>query len=96
MSNHRGPCSDCPFRKRTFTVLDTLDVDAMIDHVLNFSTFMYCHEDLVHQGRPCIGAARFRHAVFHHRSDPIVHSTPAALLRAHARSKRPGKYGWEY
>lgn len=87
----KKPCSDCPFRPRTFTPLRERDVSAMLDEVLSTSAFfMYCHKDMLHQNVECTGSVLFRAG----DQSGYVFKSEQALVRAHARSRRLHVFHW--
>lgn len=87
----KKPCDNCPFRPRTFTPLAAVDVSAMLDEVLDRqSFFMYCHKDLLYQNVECKGAVLFKQG----DQNGEVFKNEAALVRAHARSKRQPEFHW--
>ena len=89
----KKPCSDCPFRPRTFTPLRPDDVGAMLDEVLCRTTFfMYCHKDTLYQSVECVGSVLFK------RGDQSgeVFKSETALVRAHARTRRAPEFSWRH
>jgi hypothetical protein len=87
----KKPCNNCPFRPRTFTPLSGEDVAAMLDEVMGRpSFFMYCHKDMLLQDVECTGSVLFK------KSDQSgeVFKDEKALVRAHARTRRPTEFHW--
>ena len=88
----KRPCSDCPFRPRTFTPLTSDDAAAMLDAVTFGSFFMYCHKDITRRMTECAGSVLFKAG----DSSGAVFKSDTALLRAHTETRREPEYVWDH
>jgi hypothetical protein len=87
----KKPCTNCPFRPKTFTPLDPDSVGKMLDEVLSRTSFsMYCHKDMLYKNVECVGAVRFKAE----DQSGAVFKNEAALVRAHGRSRRSSEFSW--
>ncbi len=63
----------------------------MLDEVLCRTSFsMYCHKDMLYQNVECAGSVLFKAG----DQSGLVFKNEAALVRAHAHTRREPKFHW--